>query len=111
MSIKLLRRASLTMAALAVSLAVAAPVSAAPGNNGTVKIDGLDFSDHPNNEPHVGCMFEVEFFGFDSGVTADVIFEAHAPSGSVDVVIDDDVSLGPDGKASVPYSRDVTGLT
>ena len=38
-----------------------------PGNDGTVKIDGLDFDRHPNNEPHVGCTFEVDFYGFDAG--------------------------------------------
>src|SRR5215468_3744846 len=25
-----------------------------PGNDGTVKIDGVAFDDHPDNEPHVG---------------------------------------------------------
>ena len=34
-----------------------------PGNNGTVKIDGDAFDDDPNNEPHVGCTFQVDFYG------------------------------------------------
>jgi hypothetical protein len=32
-----------------------------PGNNGTVKIDRAPFDSHPDNEPHVGCKFEVDF--------------------------------------------------
>src|SRR5688572_17116226 len=49
------------------------------GNNGTIKIDGLDWDDAPNNEPHPGCTFEVDFYGFDEGdLYADVVFEAHA---------------------------------
>ena len=38
-----------------------------PGNNGTIKIDDVEFDDHPNNEPHVGCTFQVDFYGFDKG--------------------------------------------
>ncbi len=38
-----------------------------PGNNGTIKIDGAAFDDAPNNEPHVGCTFQVDFYGFDEG--------------------------------------------
>jgi hypothetical protein len=71
---------------LLLSLAVAAPAAAKknpPGNNGTVKVDGLDFDRHPNNEPHVGCRFEIDFYGFDAGVgNAEVIFAAHAPTGN-----------------------------
>src|SRR5688500_3559353 len=55
-------------------LALANPAGAAspnpsgpPGNNGTIKIDGTAFDSHPNNEPHVGCVFEVDFYGFDMG--------------------------------------------
>ena len=66
------------------ALVVAAPVAAKnpAGNNGTVKIDGLEWDNHPDNEPHVGCTFEVDFYGFDEGdLWADVIFEAHPPTG------------------------------
>jgi hypothetical protein len=53
-----------------------------PGNNGTVKIDGVVFDTHPNNEPHVDCVFEVDFYGFDEGdLYATVTFEAHPPTG------------------------------
>ena len=32
-----------------------------PGNNGTIKVDALPFDDHPNNEPHVSCGFQLDF--------------------------------------------------
>ena len=38
-----------------------------PGNNGTVKVDGVVFDDHPDNEPHVGCVFQIDWYGFDEG--------------------------------------------
>lgn len=70
--------------ALAALLALAAPAAAAnpPGNNGTIKIDALAFDDHPDNEPHVGCNFQVDFYGFDEDESyfADVIFELHPPT-------------------------------
>jgi hypothetical protein len=61
------------------------------GNNGTVKIDGVDFDDHPNNEPHVGCEFQVDFYGFDADtaeddLSASVLFEAIPPTVSPDTM-------------------------
>ncbi|MGH9250233.1 MAG: hypothetical protein ACRD0W_12020 [Acidimicrobiales bacterium] len=59
----------------------ASSASNPPGNNGTVKIDDMPFDDHPDNEPHVGCVFQVDFYGFDEGdLFADVIFEVHPPT-------------------------------
>ena len=54
--------------ALAPSSALARPADP-PGNNGTVKIDARPFDDAPNNEPHVGCSFQVDFYGYDKGNT------------------------------------------
>lgn len=66
------------------ALLAAAPAAAKnpPGNNGTVKVDRSAFDDHPNNEPHVGCTFQVDFYGFDADPSyfAQVIFELHAPT-------------------------------
>ncbi len=56
--------AALSAAATATFLAGFGSAWAAPnppGNNGTVKIDDVPFDDHPNNEPHVGCTFQVDF--------------------------------------------------
>ena len=58
------------LVALATAAAIALPSTAAadpPGNNGTVKVDGIDFDDHPNNEPHVGCVFQIDYYGYDMG--------------------------------------------
>lgn len=71
-----------------------------PGNNGTVKIDGLAFDDHPNNEPHVGCVFQVDFYGFDEGdLFADVHFTVQPPTGKFVAILDDVVFIGEDSNA------------
>jgi hypothetical protein len=68
-----------------------------PGNNGTVKVDDVPFDDHPDNEPHVGCVFQVDFYGFDEGdLSAEVIFEVHPPTGSPEVILEDEVFIGED---------------
>lgn len=52
-----------------------------PGNNGTVKVDGDDIDGGHDNDPHVGCSFKVEWFGYDTGPrTSKVTFEAQAPT-------------------------------
>jgi hypothetical protein len=68
-----------------------------PGNNGTVKIDGVAFDVHPDNEPHVGCVFQVDFYGFDEGdLFADVTFAVHPPTGAFVDILDDTVFIGED---------------
>jgi hypothetical protein len=92
-----------------------------PGNNGTIKVDDLPFDDHPDNEPHVGCTFQVDFYGFDEGdLFADVIFEAHPPTGPPVVLLTDEVFIGEDDNsgggseagldASETYTLDLTGI-
>ena len=53
-----------------------------PGNNGTIKIDALPFDDHPNNEPHVGCIFQIDLYGYDDNDNyyADYSFVLHSPT-------------------------------
>ena len=69
----------LLVAASLAGLASAGPNP--PGNNGTIKLDDTPFDDHPNNEPHVGCVFQVDFYGYDEGdLDATVTFEAHPPT-------------------------------
>ncbi|SRR6266498_1859604 len=97
----------LLAAMLTASLVGTAQVAgAAPnptGNNGTIKIDDTPFDDLPNNEPHVGCTFQVDFYGYDQGrLFADVRFEAHKPtlSPSGDQVLRTDrVFIGEDSNA------------
>lgn len=61
------------------------------GNNGTVKIveDG-DFDSIPNNDPHVGCTFTVEWYGFDKGdhIISTVTFKMQAPTQDVGLTVD-----------------------
>jgi hypothetical protein len=67
------------------------------GNNGTVKVDAEAFDTHPDNEPHVGCMFQVDFYGFDKGdLDADVEFAVRPPTGKDVVLLDDTVGIGED---------------
>ena len=67
-----------------------------PGDNGTIKIDGLDFDSHQDNEPHVGCVFQVDFYNFDQGdFTATVTFEGQPPTGG-GVLLTDQVPIGQD---------------
>jgi LPXTG-motif cell wall-anchored protein len=68
-----------------------------PGNNGTVKVDGEEFDDHPDNEPHVGCVFQIDWYGFDEGdLFSDVTFEVHPPTGKPQVILTDEVFIGED---------------
>jgi hypothetical protein len=80
-------------------LASAAPNPA--GNNGTVKVDAEPFDAASNNEPHVDCNFEVDFYGFDEGddLFATVTFEAHPPTGPVQTLLTDEVFIGEDDNA------------
>ena len=67
-----------------------------PGDNGTVKIDGVAFDDHPDNQPHVGCEFEVDLYGFDQGdLDATVTFDAVAPTAGGELLTDE-LAIGED---------------
>jgi hypothetical protein len=94
---------------------------ASPGNNGTVKVAPYgDIDAVPNNTPHVGCVFQLEWYGFDAGVTSKVSFAEQAPttgvgmavSGPSDVPLDNDPGKGAgndgfDGTAT--YTLSFTG--
>ncbi|GEP39758.1 hypothetical protein NPS01_34210 [Nocardioides psychrotolerans] len=86
--------ALLPAAAVGQASAASAPPGGASdpgGNNGTVKIveDG-DFDSIPNNDPHVGCTFSLEWYGFDKGadIISTVTFEMQAPTASVGLTVD-----------------------
>ena len=82
------------------------------GNNGTVKIDGEAFDDGRGNEPHVGCTFSVDFYGFDAGDTATITFTGHAPTGGGQLhsesrtISTDAAGGGQDRDATFTYSVD-----
>jgi hypothetical protein len=107
--------------ALAGFAAPAAFAANPPGNNGTIKIDDVAFDDLPNNEPHVGCTFQVDFYGFDEGdLDAAVTFKLHPPTGDREVLLTDTVFIGGDDNsgggsedgldASETYKLDFSGI-
>jgi hypothetical protein len=74
------------LAAMLMIVALASPALAAPGNNGTVKIE-FTGSAPPNNEPHVPCTFNIEFRGYDEGdLWATYSFALHPPTGTSEVL-------------------------
>jgi hypothetical protein len=114
----------LVVAALALGTGTASAADGdPPGNNGTIKIDGEPFDSHPDNQPHVGCVFQVDFYGFDEGgnLFADVTFETQSPTppGPNQVVLltdkvfigEDPAGGGIDLDASETYTLDFTGIT
>jgi hypothetical protein len=104
---------------------VAVAASNPPGNNGTVKIDARPFDAAPDNEPHVGCTLQVDFYGYDEGdLEAQVSFEAHTPTLRPDggqVLLTDSVFIGEDDNsgggseagldARRTYRLDLAGMT
>jgi LPXTG-motif cell wall-anchored protein len=108
-------------------LALATPAWAATGSgndpkgaNGTVKIDGVPLDNGVDNEPHVGCEFAVNFFGFDKGERANIVFTLHKPSGKGpellrrnDVLGSDDPAGGakPDQDKTFTFSASDLGLS
>ncbi len=84
--------------ALTAMTAMSAPSVAAPGNNGTVKVAPYgDVDAIPNNHPHVGCTFQLEWFGFDADVTSTVLFEEQAPTTGVGMTVAGDTTAALDG--------------
>ncbi|MFN2483372.1 MAG: hypothetical protein ABR509_00345 [Candidatus Limnocylindria bacterium] len=86
---RILLAAGLVCGGLVVST-VSAFAADPPGNNGTVKIDGVpldpgpgdDGPGDPDNEPHVGCEFAVDWYGFDEGeLYSEVVFQAWPSTG------------------------------
>ncbi|MEO8105692.1 MAG: hypothetical protein ABI720_00085 [Actinomycetes bacterium] len=76
----LLAGATVALAAGLVPLA-GAVANVPAGNNGTVKIDGRPWDDiAPNNEPHVGCRFQLDWYGFDADAVSNVEFALQAPT-------------------------------
>jgi hypothetical protein len=79
------------------SFAAPAAFADPPGNNGTVKVDSEVFDTTPGNEPHVGCNFQIDFYGFDAGgLNATVNFTGQAPTGKDISLLTDMVTLQDD---------------
>jgi hypothetical protein len=66
------------------------------GNNGTVKIHDVgDLQAHPDNDPHVTCPFEIDFYNFDANQHLNATIAAQPPSGNGEVVWTGDITAHP----------------
>lgn len=94
-----------------------------PGNNGTIKVTevGDPNTSPPNNDPHVACTFDVEFYKFDANAVSNVGFNpsvgpqgtpdtARVSSGNTTVNLDGDgVTGGTRFDGEETYSLATTG--
>lgn len=79
------------------------------GGSGIIKMDRRPFDRAPNNEPKVGCTFQVDFYNYPADVTARYAFSLWPPTGHEElaggsITLDDDPSGGGqdlDGAAKV----------
>jgi hypothetical protein len=123
-------RAGAVVAGVALAGFAAAPAFATgngdpAGNNGTIKIVEHGETDEiPNNDPHVGCKLDIEWYGFDEGedIISKVSFELQAPTldgeltvdGPAEVFVGEDPASGAgtddglDGRE--PYTLHSTGV-
>jgi hypothetical protein len=109
---------ALVVAAQAVGGVAFAGQNAAGGNRGVVKIDDVPFDEHPDNEPHVGCRFQIDLTGFPSTLTSvTVLFSAHHPTlreSGDQVLVRDTLTLSEGQRGtggSKTYSLDLDGIT
>jgi hypothetical protein len=96
---KVRRSLAILGVAAMVPLVFAGTASAANpnGNNGIIKLDGVPFDIVPDNQPHVGCDFQVDFYNYDLGnTTASVKFVVQPPTGKDIVLTTDTVFIGGD---------------
>jgi hypothetical protein len=95
---------ALVMGVLSVSWMSAVAYADPPGNNGTVKIqEHGDIDSIPDNDPHVGCQFQIEFRGFDEGdLTATWALAAQPPSGTFTFVKGGEAGIGEDAAGGAP---------
>ncbi len=104
------RRHLVAWLAAALLIAAAVPVSAAPGNNGTVKVHNGDAAagDEPapeiRNEPHVGC-FHAHFFFADVDQSGRFWIDAHPPTDGGTVY-----SGSYDTEGGTEYATELIGL-
>lgn len=90
---RLARRLSWLGVVSMVGVALLAPttssvLAAAPGNNGTVKIeDSVNPKPEPANDPHV-CQFDIKFFFSDAGQTGDWHIQSWPPTGDKTTVLE-----------------------
>ena len=90
----------LAAGALIVGATVPALAADSPkGNNGTVKVSDVEMDSIPDNSPHQGCTFFVQFYGFDAQpAEAVATFSLLLPGGG-DLWLKDEsnIQIGGDG--------------
>jgi hypothetical protein len=75
-----------------------------PGNDGFIKVDDQPLDGIPNNQPHVGCVFHIDFYDYDEGdLFADVNFTLQPPTSGPGY------TLGVDGNTHVFIGEDPAG--
>ncbi|MGH2572252.1 MAG: hypothetical protein ACRDGU_01990 [Actinomycetota bacterium] len=80
-SVRVLATRALLVAMLVLGVAATTTFADPAGNNGTVMVGGVGLAD-PGNEPHLGCTFQIEFYGYDEDAgLASYVLEGHAPTG------------------------------
>jgi hypothetical protein len=127
------RRTSIALlAGGAASLLVATVMAAVPagpiqhanaeGANGTIKIGGWPVDDQPSNDndPHITCPFNVEFYNFDTGAgitnNAEVTFFGWDPTGKDEPVLPTSMGRssfsfpGPDTTEAYSFSAEALGV-
>jgi hypothetical protein len=100
----------MVLGAVLLVLGWAGPANAdPPGNNGTIKIDGIRFDSHPDNEPHVGCSFQIDFYGYEANTPVAMVFAVQPPTGFAVIytetgTLDDDDATGGGSEAGLDGS-------
>ncbi|MGQ0849763.1 MAG: hypothetical protein ACT4OP_11730 [Actinomycetota bacterium] len=89
---------AVTLLLLSLLVALELPAKASPpiDGSGVVKVDGFDLDTYPGNQPHAGCVFQVEFYGYGPGAVATVLFELQPPTGPVAPILFDSIGIGGD---------------
>jgi len=102
--------ALLVVSAAFVGTASAAPKSdhVPPGNKGTVKIDDETFNGIPDNDPHEGCSFHLQFFFFPRATTATYSFALIPPTKGDST--GGSVALDPSSKPNADIVVDLTSF-
>jgi hypothetical protein len=89
----------LTAGTLLLASAVPALAGDPAGNNGTVKVSDVEFDAIPDNSPHQGCTFYVQFYGYDQDqAEAVAVFTVLLPEGgeTAPVLTETNISIGGD---------------
>jgi hypothetical protein len=91
------------MLLLGLALPVTSYAAEPAGNSGTVKVDGLAFDSHHDNEPHPSCDFRLTFWGFGTGRgPATATFALQSPTNAT-------TGAGRVSYGSIPIGSDAAG--